>query len=134
MGIKHAVAGITVVASGLVLSACDWDEFADNHFSDHETLTEPVNEVRFINDAGNVKITVGDTVEVRRQVNYGDAKPGKTYRMDGDALVLQECEVRDCTVDYEVTVPAGTTVSGRLDSGNIEVTGVARANVEAQAG
>jgi DUF4097 and DUF4098 domain-containing protein YvlB len=133
MGIKHVVAGVTVVAGGLLLSACDWG-VNDNHFSDHETLGQSVNEVRFSNDSGDVKVTVGDTFEVRRTVSYGDTKPGKTYRMDGDALVLEECKERDCSVDYDITVPKGTKVSGHVDSGDVELTGVSSVNVEAESG
>jgi DUF4097 and DUF4098 domain-containing protein YvlB len=133
MGIKHVVAGAAVVASGLLLTACDWDT-AKNKFSDEETLTQSVSEVRFSNDSGDVKITVGDTFQVRRTVGYRDDKPGKTYRVDGDALVLEECKERDCWVSYDVTVPEGTKVSGHVDSGNVEVAGVASANVQAESG
>jgi major membrane immunogen (membrane-anchored lipoprotein) len=134
MGIKHVVAGAMVVASGLLLSACDWGDFADNKFSDQESLDQSVSEVRFSNDSGDVKITVGDTLEVRRTVGYGDTKPGKTYRVDGDALVLEACQERGCWVSYDVTVPEGAKVSGHLDSGNVELIGVASANVETESG
>lgn len=133
MRIKHVMAGVTIAAGALLLSACDW-EMASEQFSDQETLSRPVNEVRFGNDSGDIKITVGDTFEVRRTVGYRDAKPGKTYRMDGDALVLEACPERNCWVDYEVTVPEGTKVSGQLQSGSVEVVGVASANVSAESG
>jgi Putative adhesin len=133
MGIKHVLVGATVAATGLLVSACDFD-FTENEFTDQETLSQPVGEVRFSNDSGDVTIRVGDTFEVRREVGYGDTKPGKTYRMDGDALVLEECQERDCWVSYEVTVPEGTTVSGQLDSGNVEIVGLASANVSAESG
>jgi major membrane immunogen (membrane-anchored lipoprotein) len=134
MVIKHVLAGATVVATGVLVSACDWGDFTDNKFSDQETLDQPVSEVRFANDSGDVTIRVGDSFEVRREVGYNDRKPGKTYRMDGDALVLEDCSERDCWVSYDVTVPEGTTVSGALESGNVEVVGVASANVAAQSG
>lgn len=132
MGIKHVLAGGIVVAGGLLLSACGWR--FDNSLSDHESFDGPVSEVRFSNDSGNVQITTGDTLEVRRTIHYGADKPGKTYRMDGDVLVLEACEVRNCTADYEVTVPEGTKVSGHVESGNVDVTGVAKVNVEAESG
>jgi hypothetical protein len=134
MRTRGAMVGITVAASCLLLSACDWEDFDKETFADHEAIGQPVSEVRFTNDSGDLKITVGDRFEVRRTVGYGDTKPGKTYRMDGDALVLEECEERDCWVDYEVTVPEGTTVSGHLDAGNVEIVGVASANVAAESG
>jgi len=133
MRIKHVMAGVTVAAGALLLSACDW-EMASEQFSDQETFSQPVGEVRFGSDSGDIKITVGDTFEVRRTVGYRDAKPGKTYRMDGDALILEACPERNCWVDYDVTVPEGTKVSGQLDSGSVEVAGVASANVSAESG
>ncbi|HEX6355129.1 MAG TPA: hypothetical protein VF106_19415, partial [Actinophytocola sp.] len=101
MRIKHVLTGAVVVAGGLLLSACDWD-VAGERFGDVETLDQSVSEVRFSNDSGDVKITVGDTFEVRRTVGYRDEKPGKTYRMDGDALLLENCPENDCWVSYEV--------------------------------
>jgi hypothetical protein len=134
MRIRHVVAGVTVAAGGLLLSGCDWGDFANNEFSDQESIGQSVSEVRFANDSGDVKVTIGDEVEVRRTVGYGDTKPGKTYRVDGDALVLEECKERDCWVSYEVTVPEGTKVSGHVDSGSVELVGVASANVGAESG
>jgi major membrane immunogen (membrane-anchored lipoprotein) len=134
MGIKHVVAGATVVAGGLLLSGCDWGDMGATTFNDSETLGQSVSEVRFANDSGDVKITVGDHLAVRRTVGYHDTKPGKTYRVDGDALVLEECKERDCSVDYDVTVPEGTKVSGHVDSAKVEIVGVPSANVEAESG
>ena len=134
MRIKRVMAGVTIVAGGLLLSACDWENFGGKEFTDRESFSQPVSEVRFANDSGDVKVTVGDTFEVRRTGGYQDTKPGKTYRMDGDALVLEECKERDCWVSYDVTVPEGTKVSGHLDSGDVELVGVASANVAAESG
>jgi hypothetical protein len=134
MGIKHVVTGVMVVTGGLLLSGCDWGDIDATTVNDQETLDRSISEVRFANDSGDVKITVGDHLEVRRRVGYHDTKPGKTYRVDGDALVLEECEERDCWVDYDVTVPEGTKVSGHVDSAKVELVGVASANVEAESG
>lgn len=132
MGSKRAVAGITVGVAGLFLAGCGW--VGMNSFDDHEALGETVTELRFSNDSGDVTINVGDTVEVRRVVKYDEDKPDKTYRVEDGVLILEECPVRNCSIDYELTVPAGTKVSGHVDSGTVEVTGVATANVEAESG
>jgi hypothetical protein len=134
MRIRHLMVGVTVVAGGLLLSACDWEEFGGQEFSDSESLSGSVSEVRFANDSGNVKITAGDKLEVRRTVGYHETKPGKTYRVDGDVLVLENCPERGCWVGYEVTVPADVKVSGHVDSGDAEIAGVASVNVEADSG
>jgi DUF4097 and DUF4098 domain-containing protein YvlB len=132
MGSKRAVAGITVGVAGLVLAGCGW--VGQNSYDDHEALGEIVTEVRFANDSGDIKISTGDTVEVQRVVKYDDDKPGKTYRVEKGVLIVEECPVRNCSIDYELTVPEGTKVSGHVDSGRIEVSGVATANVEAESG
>jgi hypothetical protein len=135
MRIKHVVAGVAIGAAGLLLTGCDFGDVAGTRFSDNESLGQDISEVRFTNDSGDVKITVGDTVEVRRTIKYDQDKPGKTYRVDGgDTLVLEECKERNCWVSYDVTVPEGTKVSGHADSGSVELVGVASANVEAESG
>jgi hypothetical protein len=134
MGIRHVVAGITIVTGGLLTTACDWEGVGGTTVEDREKIRQDVSEVRFSNDSGAIKITTGDTTEVRWTVRYGDEKPGKSFRLDGDALILEACPVRDCKIDYEVTVPAGTKVSGHVDSGTVELTGVASANVQAESG
>jgi hypothetical protein len=132
MRIRHVVAGITVVAGGLLLSGCV--RFGHDVANDQETIGERITEVRFANDSGDVRITVGDTTEVRRTVRYDEEKPGKSHRVDDGALILEACPVSDCAIDYEITVPEGTTVSGHADSGSVEVVGVASANVGAESG
>ena len=135
MGIKHVVAATAVVSGGLLLTACGWEGVGGTTFEDSEGINQSITEVRFNNDSGDVRISVGDSTEVKRIVEYGNDKPGRSFQVEeGSTLVLQECPVRDCRISYEVTVPAGTKVSGRADSGDIELEGVASANVEADSG
>jgi hypothetical protein len=132
MGSMRVVAGITAGVAGLVLAGCGW--VGQNSFDDHESLGQTVTEVRFANDSGDVTIKVGDTAEVRRTVRYGDDKPGTTHRVEDGVLIVEACPVRNCAIDYELTVPADAKVSGHVDSGSVEVAGVATANVEAESG
>lgn len=128
---RRVVAGIMAGAAGLLLAGCGW---GTTTFDDRESIDQEITEVRFANDSGDVRITVGEAVEVRRVVSYGQDKPGRTHRVDDGALVVEECPVRECSIDYELTVPAGTRVSGHVDSGRVEVVGVATANVAAESG
>ncbi|MFC4854999.1 DUF4097 family beta strand repeat-containing protein [Actinophytocola glycyrrhizae] len=132
MRIRHVVAGITVVAGGLLLTGCV--RFGHDVVNDQATIGEAITEVRFANDSGDVRITVGDTTEVRRTVRYDGEQPGVTHRVDGSALIVDACPIGDCSIDYELTVPAGARISGHVDSGDIELTGVASANVESESG
>jgi hypothetical protein len=134
MGIRHVVAGLAVVSCGLLVTACGW-EAGGTRFSDDESIGQTITEVRFDNDSGDVKISVGDATSVHREVKYSTDKPGKTSRVDdGDTLVLEACRTRNCWVTYDVVVPAGTKVNGHIDSGDVEVAGVASANVQSESG
>ncbi|MFI7677052.1 DUF4097 family beta strand repeat-containing protein [Actinophytocola sp. NPDC049390] len=132
MGSMRVVAGITVGAAGLVLAGCGW--VGQDSFDDRETLGQTITEVRFANDSGDVAIKVGDTAEVARTVRYGGDMPGKSHRVEDGVLVIEACPVRDCSIDYELTVPADVRVSGEVQSGTVEVTGVATVNVTAESG
>ncbi len=134
MGIRHVVAGLAVVSGGLLLTACGWEGPGGTRFSDDETLSQTITEVRFSNDSGDVKIRVGDTTSVHREMKYETDKPGRTHRVDGDTLILEECSTHNCWVSYDVVVPAGTKVNGHVDSGSVELAGVASANVQAESG
>jgi hypothetical protein len=125
---------IAAVGAGLLLlSACEWT-MARNTDSDESAVGERITSVRLANDAGDVTIRVGDTTMVRRTVHYDRDRPGGTHRVDKDVLVIDACPVRDCWIDYDVTVPAGTTVQGAVESGRLDVDGVASVNLKASSG
>lgn len=130
---KVAGASAAVVAGVLLLGACGWNLTTDA-FSDESEVDGRVAAVRFAADSGNVRIHAGDRVLVRRSVHYHEERPGATHRMDGDTLVLDACPVRDCWIDYDVTVPDGVLVSGRTDSGDVEVTGAGGVDVAVASG
>jgi hypothetical protein len=128
-----AVTAIGVAGLG-VLGACGWD-MGGKAYSDSNGVGQEFGRVRFANDSGNVTIRTGDSVTVRREVHYTDEKPGEdTFRVHRGVLELDGCPTRGCWIDYDVTVPAGTTVSGAADSGTVDLTGVAEANVRASSG
>lgn len=134
MGIARVVTATALGIAGLgALSACGL-AFSDETYSDANGVGEEFASVRFTSDAGNITIHTGDTAAVEREVHYHDEKPGDTFRVRDGVLELDSCPVRNCWIDYEVTVPAGTKVSGQADSGNITLTGVADANVLASSG
>jgi putative adhesin len=118
-----------IVAAAVVLSVAACGDVFTQTSTDGAAVDKPVTAVRFANDSGNVTIRTGDTTSVRREVHYSDEQPGTTHRVDGDVLVLESCPIRNCWIDYEVTVPAGSTVSGSVGSGDVTVTGLAAANI-----
>jgi DUF4097 and DUF4098 domain-containing protein YvlB len=137
MGIGRAVAaaaiGITgITGIGLLAGCGSWNT---KSYSDANGVGQSFSSVRFTNGSGDVTIRTGDKPEVQREVHYGDEKPGEdTFRVKNGVLELTSCGKRNCWIDYEVTVPAGTSVSGQLDSGTADISGVADANVRGSSG
>jgi hypothetical protein len=117
----------------LLLGACGW-ETSPNAFTDDSGVDARITSVRVDNDSGDVKIRTGDRATVHRSVHYDDVRPNASHHVEGDVLVIDRCPVRNCWIGYEVTVPTGTRVDGSVDSGRVEVDGVAGVNLEADSG
>jgi len=134
MGIGRAVAAAAIGIIGLgTLAACDW--VATESYSDSNGVGQPFTSVRFANDSGSITIRGGDTATVRREVHYRDEKPSEdTFRVRDGVLQVDSCDRPDCWIDYEITVPEGTTVTGQLDSGAANISGVADVNMRSSSG
>lgn len=125
---------LSLVGAGLLLlGACGW-EIGRNVQTDDVRVDDRISKVRLGSDSGDVTIRTGGDTTVRRTAHYDGERPGATHRVDGDVLVLGSCDVRNCWVDYEVTVPAGTTVDGDVDSGDVEVIGLGAVNLRMDSG
>jgi DUF4097 and DUF4098 domain-containing protein YvlB len=123
---------LVITALGVLgLTSCGWTR---NTAEDETAIGQTITSVRVTNDSGNVNIKTGDQTKVHRKIHYNDDKPGSTHRVEGAALIVEACNVRDCSIDYDIVVPAGTKVTSAVDSGNTEITGVASANVKASSG
>lgn len=135
MGIKGAVAAAAIGITGIgLLTACGWEPGTES-YSDTHDVEQSFTSLRFAGDAGNVTIRTGDSTSVERTVHYRDDKPGEdTFRVRDGVLELNSCGKPGCSIDYEVTVPAETTVAGETDSGSADIAGVAEANVKADSG
>lgn len=135
MGIGRAVAAAAIGITGIgLLGACGWN-IATETYSDSDGIGESFESVRFASDSGNVTIRTGDSPSVQREVHHGDEKPrDDTFRVRDGVLELDSCDKRNCWIDYEVVVPDGTTVTGQLDSGTADISGVAEVNVKASSG
>ncbi|OLF09557.1 hypothetical protein BLA60_19945 [Actinophytocola xinjiangensis] len=130
----RAVAAGAIVVAGLgVFTACGWD-ITKERATDNAGITEEFSRVRFLNDSGNLTINTGGDPEVTRTIFYEDDKPGPTHRVENGTLVLEPCPQRDCHIDYEVVVPEGTVVEGEVNSGNVDITGVAEVDLKADSG
>jgi hypothetical protein len=123
-------AGVVLLSA---LGACGWAG-SRNTDSDDTPVQGRITSVRVSSDSGDVRIHTGERPGVRRTVHYDRDKPGSTHRMDGDVLVIDSCPVRNCSIDYDITVPPGVRVAGEVDSGRFEVAGVAAVNLDIDSG
>ncbi|SES28236.1 Putative adhesin [Actinokineospora terrae] len=131
---RRGVLGVTAVGVAVLLSSLAACGIATKRFSDDASVGGTIHAVRIESSAGSVRLRVGPSASVHRTVSYLDGRPGVTHRVEGDVLVLRECEVRNCWVDYEVVVPEGVTVSGGLDSGSVDVEGASTVNLRVSSG
>lgn len=128
-----ALGGIVLIGVGLA-TAFGWGWGSD--FENSKTLSETIRSVKLEGDSGSVKIRTGTGPStVHEKINYHwRSKPGDTfYRVDGDQLVLTDCG-NNCSVDFEVVVPEGVPVIGQMDSGGLDVAGVASVDVQSDSG
>ncbi|WP_329053760.1 DUF4097 domain-containing protein [Amycolatopsis sp. NBC_01488] len=128
-----ALGGIVLIGVGLA-TAFGWGWGSD--FENTKTLSEAIHSVKLEGDSGSVKIRTGTGPStVHEKVSYHwRSKPGETFfHVDGDQLVLTGCG-NNCSADFEVVVPAGVPVTGRMDSGGLDVAGVASVDVQSDSG
>ncbi|WP_168211505.1 DUF4097 family beta strand repeat-containing protein [Actinosynnema sp. ALI-1.44] len=133
---RRVVLGVCAIGVGtLLLSGCDGFRVNSSNFSDTTDLTQKVAAVRIDNGSGSVRIRTGATSSVKRTVYYrGDNKPGQTHRLEGDTLVLNDCDQNNCSVDYEVTLTAAAKVMGENRSGEVEVASMSEVGVRTGSG
>ncbi len=126
-----AIGGIALIGVG-VLTGLGW--WWPSDASATTELTQSIKSVRVENDSGALKIrSGGGQAVVRQDFSYRWNKPGDAYRVEGDTLVLAGCGDH-CEVDYDVTVPAGVPVTGRVDSGAVDIAGVSTVDIKVDSG
>jgi hypothetical protein len=128
-----ALGGIVLIGVGLA-TALGWGWGSD--FENTDTVSQTIRGVKLEADSGAVKIRTGSgPATVHEEVGYHwRSKPdGPFYRVDGDQLVLGSCGT-NCTVDFEVVVPAGVPVTGKVDSGRLDIAGMSTVDVHVDSG
>lgn len=135
----RAVAGLAmIVLAGVVLAGWSpWSWATPWSSEEHrDELAAGITAVRLDDiGAGDVRVRTGDRqrTSVTAHVRTGWWGDGdRSFERDGDVLVLDEC--RGCTVDYELVVPRGTTVSGESGSGTAVLEGVRGVDVTSSSG
>lgn len=127
-----ALGGVALIGAGVAIGlGWWWTSTAEAT----ERISEDVHTVKIANDSGDVTIRAGKVPEttVRQHFEYSWGEPEQGYSLSGATLVLGDCGAW-CSVDYTVTVPLGTGVTGSLDSGDLRITGVASVDVAVDSG
>lgn len=129
---RIAVLAATAALAAAILTGCGVFESSTQ---DSDTV-DGVGEIRL--DAGNAAVTIrgADVTEttVRREIHYrGFREPDGSHEVDGGVLTLRDCG-HDCRIEYDVTVPAGTPVSGTTSNGAIVLTDLGPVDVGASNG
>ncbi len=130
---------VAAVSAGVLcllgLSACD---LARNTLVDGLTSPDTVTAVQLVGGGGgDISISVdakSAEVNVKRTVHYGGSAPGQTAHIDGMTLVLGTDCGHDCSVSYQVVLPAAATVSGSTDSGDLTFSDLSGVDITGSSG
>lgn len=130
---RRKLAPVAVVLGGLMLAGGCAGIGGATSFGD-ESRPGQVDSIRLADVDGKVVVRSGAVARVSRVVHHSDDRPGRTHRMRGRALELGPCRLRGCWVDYDVVVPRGVPVAGRVASGDVEVVRQASAQLQVDSG
>ncbi|ARZ66091.1 DUF4097 family beta strand repeat-containing protein [Streptomyces sp. HU2014] len=126
-----------VVTAGIAvggLSACG---LTRENFEDDATLSQKITSVRLDTGSGGVTLRgkEGATeVRMHRYVEYGGDRPeGATHRVENGVLILNGCG-EDCSVAYDIDLPAGLPVTGGTGSGAVKLSGAGAVKVTTGSG
>jgi hypothetical protein len=105
------------------------------------TVPQPVTSVLVQSYGGRVQVTSGQVnrVRVTETIAYDkgpDSAPVVQRSVSGGRLSLSDpaCNQSDCTVDFDVTVPPGVTVTASTEGGPLAVSGTAGATLDSGGG
>lgn len=132
-----AVGGIALVGAGIAVGLGWWLPARVGTTTEVDRqVSQQIHTVR-INDVGSGDVTIRTgpvaTSTVHQKFHYEGDRPGDAYRVDGDQLVLSDCG-NNCSVDFDVIVPSGTTVTGKSASGDIRISDTGAVDVSATSG
>jgi Putative adhesin len=128
---------VALGAAGAMLALAACDVMEEHRFEQSAVVPEAVRQVGLEGGAGSVSIDIGSgsTTSIEQTIQYrGDRPTVATHRLEAGTLVLDTDCGRHCSADYRVTVPEGVAVTGRVDSGDIDLTGMVSVDVETGSG
>ncbi|MCM2427450.1 DUF4097 family beta strand repeat-containing protein [Streptomyces sp. RKAG337] len=136
---RSAVLIVSALILGAALTGCDGVSIhssPEHKAVDDAKAAGPVSAVEVGTGSGDVRIRpgTGGGVTIHRTVRYhGDDKPTPGQKVENGRLTfINGCD--NCSIDYELTVPAGVSVKVSTSSGDVDVQGVASADLTTHSG
>jgi DUF4097 and DUF4098 domain-containing protein YvlB len=125
--------GALLLAAGAVCAV--W-ALGDKDSTDEHVLSNKISEVRLDSPNADITIKVGDSDQttIKEKRSYFLVKHGDAYKVDGETLRLTSDCGWQCHVDFEVTVPRGTKVTGHNTSGDLSIAGVSGVDADSESG
>jgi Putative adhesin len=138
---------LLLASTAVLLSLPAWARSPQGQFEKTFSVTGPVN-LEVLSRSGDITVTTGSgrAVIVRGKIYVGDrwftgSRSGDVHaleqnppvRQDGNSIHIDHVAERDISVDYEITVPADTTIRTRSGSGDQTISGT-RGNADLQTG
>jgi DUF4097 and DUF4098 domain-containing protein YvlB len=125
--------GALLLAAGAVCAV--W-ALGDKDSTDEHEVSSKISEVELDSSNADITIKVGDSdkTTVTEKRSYWLVKHGDAYKVDGETLRLTSDCGWKCHVDFEVTVPRGTKVTGENGSGDLSIAGVSGVDASSLSG
>jgi len=122
-----------IAATATALSGCAGVVGAKMTYDDTEKAK--ITDIVLSGGSGDVKVTTApvDQTTIRRVIRR-TTNPGQSYKLTGTTLSLDTSCGINCSVSYEIQAPPGVKVRGSLDSGNVQLAGVADTTVTVSSG
>ncbi|HWD04646.1 MAG TPA: DUF4097 family beta strand repeat-containing protein [Amycolatopsis sp.] len=127
-----ALGGVVLIGAGVAI-AFGWG--VGSTVERDAAITQPIHGVRLDADDGSVRIRSGSgPITVHQTLHYNlRGEPGDAWQVQDGQLVLGGCG-HNCSADYDIVVPAGLPVTGKADSGGLDIAGAGSVDVTADSG
>jgi len=137
MSYRAAALTAVAVAAGLAVTGCRFEvNMGSRSVTDDANVSGPLSAVRLEAGAGDITIHTGPGAgaAIHRTIHYrGTTKPQPSQQVtDGVLTFVRGCA--DCSIDYDLTVPASVRVRIHNGSGSIRVADVAATDIQAGSG
>jgi hypothetical protein len=144
---RYSVAMFAIALAALLTSTAAFASTPQGTFEKTLSVSGPVN-LEVLTRSGDVTVRAGSTgsVLIRGKIYVGnhwlmggrdadvhEIEQHPPIRQDGDNIHIDYVDMKNISVDYEISVPADTTVRTHSGSGDQVIEGT-RGNVEAQTG